>query len=81
MSQEAVERILGRMITDERFHSQTTDSLEAACLQEGYRLTQAELRMLSQLDPGRIKEFAGWIDPGLCRAGPGDAPDDKTLYS
>ena len=45
MSQEAVERVLGRLITDERFRRAVGDSLEAACLQQGYSLSHAELRL------------------------------------
>ena len=69
MSQTAVEQVLGRMITDERFRSFAAASLEAACLQEGYRLFPAELRLLSNLDMQCIIKLADRIDPGLCRAG------------
>jgi len=68
MSQEAVERVLGRLITDERFCRMAADSLEATCLQEGYRLTSAELRMLSGLELRHVREIASRLDPGLCRA-------------
>ena len=69
MSQEAVERILGRMITDERFRRQAVNSLEAASLQEGYHLNPTELRLLSGLELHCITELAGRLNPGLCRAG------------
>jgi hypothetical protein len=77
MSQEAVERVLGRLITDERFRRLAADSLEAACRQEGYRLFPVELRLLSSLEQWHIKEFAGRLDPGLCRA---DTPVLKANY-
>jgi hypothetical protein len=69
MSQAAVEQVLGRMITDERFRRLATKSLETACLQEGYRLFPSELRLLSGLEMQCIIELAGQLDPGLCRAG------------
>ena len=69
MSQEAVERVLGRLITDERFRTQVGVSLAKASLQEGYSLSQTELRLLSGLDLPAISELAHRIDPGLCRAG------------
>ena len=47
MSQEAIERILGRMITDERFRRLAIESLENTSIEEGYRLTPAELLLLS----------------------------------
>jgi hypothetical protein len=68
VSQEAVERFLGRLITDGRFLRLAADSMEAACLQEGYSLSPAELRLLSGLDLRSIAELAERLDPGLCRA-------------
>jgi hypothetical protein len=43
-------------------------SQEAASLQEGYRLSSAELRLLSGLELQSITELADQLDPGLCRA-------------
>jgi hypothetical protein len=68
MSQEAVEQALGRLITDEHFRRLAADSLEAACLREGYRLIPSELQLLSSLDQQHIREFASRLNPGLCRA-------------
>ena len=68
MSQDAVERVLGRLITDARFCRAVGDSLEAACLQQGYRLSPTELRLLSELELTRIAALAAGIDPRLCRA-------------
>lgn len=68
MSQDAVERVLGRLITDERFRRAVGDSLEAACVQQGYRLSPSELRFLSELELKRISAIAAHINPGLCRA-------------
>lgn len=69
MSQEAVEGVLGRLITDVRFRRLAANSLEAACRQEGYRLFPAELRLLSGLELQYITKFAARLDSGLCRAG------------
>lgn len=70
MSQEMVERLLGRLITDERFRRAAKESLETACMQGGYRLTTAELLLLSSsLELQRIAELAEHLDSGLCRAG------------
>jgi hypothetical protein len=69
MSQEAVERLLGRLITDARFRKLTAHSLELACRQEGYPLSPVELRLLSTflaLQP--LAELGDQLDPGLCRA-------------
>ena len=69
MSQEAVERLLGRLITDEQFRRLATNSLEVASRQEGYCLSPVELRLLSGLELQIITELAGRLNPGLCRAG------------
>ncbi len=68
MSQDTVERVLGRLITDERFRRAVGDSLEAACVQQGYRLSRIELRFLSELELKQINALAASINPGLCRA-------------
>lgn len=68
MSQEAVERLLGRLITDERFRRLAAESLEAACQQEGYRLSPTELLLLSRLEQQHISGLADRLDSGLCRA-------------
>lgn len=69
MSQEAVEQVLGRLITDEKFRTQVGVSLEKASLQQGYALTAAEIRLLSGLDLLGFSGLAHRLNPGLCRAG------------
>lgn len=70
MSQEAVEQVLGRLITDERFRRLAVVSLESASLREGYQLTPAELLLLSNsLELPGIAEFANRLNPSLRRAG------------
>lgn len=70
MSQEAVEKVLGRLITDERFRRLAFVSLESASLREGYQLTPAELLLLSNsLERPGITEFANRLNPSLRRAG------------
>ena len=69
MSQEAVERVLGRMLTDKNFRSLAGTSLESASWQNGFVLTPAELRLLSILEPQYVAELADRLDPCLCRAG------------
>lgn len=69
MSQEAVERVLGRLITDEQFRQSTAESFEMACRQSGYLLTPTEIQLLSGLQQSCIAELATNLNPGLCRAG------------
>jgi len=67
MSQEAVERVLGRLITDEQFRYLAGNSLDNACLQAGYSLSMTESLLLSRLEMKHISELAVCLDPGLCR--------------
>jgi len=67
MSQEAVERVLGRMITDERFRRLAAKSLESASLLEGYRLSPEEIQLLSGLERQDFAKLAGKLNPSLCR--------------
>lgn len=68
MSQEAVERVLGRLLTDTWFRLRAADSLETVSMQEGYQLNATELRMLEGMDQSHIARFAERLDPGLCRS-------------
>ena len=68
MSQEVVERVLGRLITDTNFRRLAAESLEMACRQTGYLLTPTELRLLSRFKLSRIAELEAELDPGLCHA-------------
>lgn len=68
MSQESVERVLGRLITDQRFRCMAIDSLEAVSLLEGYRLSPTELQLLSGLKLRSVADLADQLNPGLCRA-------------
>ena len=69
VSQDAVERLLGRLITDEHFRKMAADSLFLACQQTGFLLSSTEMELLSGLDIGWFAESSRRIDQGLCRAG------------
>jgi len=68
MSQEVVERVLGRLITDTNFRRLVAESLEMACRQTGYLLTPTELQLLSSGKLNSIVALAAELDPGLRRA-------------
>lgn len=68
MSQETVERVLGRLITDKRFRLAAADSFDAACMHEGYSLTTGELKLLSCMELPIFDKLADRLDAGLCRA-------------
>lgn len=69
MSQDSVERLLGRLITDAGFRAEAAVSLVNICRREGYDLTAGELRMLERIDVKAFEMKSLQINPGLRRAG------------
>ncbi|HEX9007204.1 MAG TPA: Os1348 family NHLP clan protein [Bacteroidota bacterium] len=67
MSQEAVEKVLGRLLTDDIFRNRARESLRMACLEEGYLLSDEESRMVGRLDLVRIGSLAESLDSGIKR--------------
>lgn len=75
MSQRNVERVIGRLVTDEQFRHRF-ESNPVLALQEaaaaGAELTDVEMRALAGLDTRVVSRFADAIDPRLqkvcCRA-------------
>lgn len=69
MSQDSVEKLLGRLITDDRFRTEAAASLEELCRLEGYNLTEGELNLVARIDVRAFERVAVQLDPGLRRAG------------
>ena len=67
MTQESVEKVLGRMLTDDIFRSRARESLNRACMEEGYLLSDEESRMVERLDLLKIDLVAGSLDSGIKR--------------
>ena len=68
MSQDNVERIIGRLVTDEAFRASFYEDPAGALeslIERGMTLNPCELRALSNLDPERIASFAEAIDPRI----------------
>jgi hypothetical protein len=71
MSQRNVERVLGKLITDEEFlgrflesPQRTLSDLAAA----GWELTSVEVAALAALDRGTLRSLPSRIDPRIRRA-------------
>ncbi len=67
MTQESVEKVLGRLLTDDIFRNRARESLSRACLEEGYLLSDEESRMVGRLDLLQIDSVAGSLDSGIKR--------------
>jgi len=67
MSQAAVERALGKLITDECFRSRFFKDPAAASFSAGLELSQAELDALSRLPVKSIARFSGCLDDRILR--------------
>ena len=68
MSQEIVERVIGRLITDEQFRCCAVESLERTCRKEGYLLTPTEIKLLSSVSLKSLAKLADELNLGLRRA-------------
>jgi hypothetical protein len=69
MSQRAVERLIGRLITDDQFRRKAGISLSAACCEVGLELTPGEMELLSHLELACFADLSRDLDPGLRRTG------------
>jgi hypothetical protein len=68
MTQQAVERALGKLVTDEAFRERFFAAPIAACLEAGLTLSSVELEALSRLSPAQLAQFAEDIDARISRA-------------
>lgn len=68
MSQKSVERVIGRMVTDEAFRDRFEEDSDGALetlVEQGIELTAFERQALRSLDPRAVRHFAEAIDPRL----------------
>jgi hypothetical protein len=68
MSQEHVERLLGRLTTDRDFRQRFYEHPADICARESLELTAQELAALLSLEPARIEDFSKRLDPRIVRA-------------
>lgn len=67
MSQQAVERTLGKLLTDESFRERFLTAPRKAALQAGLRLSEIELAALSGFSRSALRLFSASLDPRICR--------------
>ena len=81
MSQQAVERTIGKLLTDESFRERFLTAPRKAALQAGLRLSDIEHAALSGLSRSALRLFSASLDPRICRLCPenGCSPEEGRL--
>lgn len=67
MSQEMVEKLLGRLLTDDRFRRRAIRSLPDSCRDEGFCLSGEELESIRQEDLVLLEWVAIRLDKNIRR--------------
>ena len=67
MSQDAVERTLGKLLTDESFRERFFTTPRVTVGAAGLRLSDIELAALSRLSRSALRSFSASLDPRICR--------------
>jgi hypothetical protein len=67
MSQVAVERTLGKLVTDESFRERFFTDPVAASFKAGLDLSRAELDALAHLSKRTLARFGRLLDDRICR--------------
>jgi hypothetical protein len=67
MSQHAVERTLGKLLTDESFRERFFTTPRETVWAAGLRLSDIELAALSGLSRAALCSFSATLDPRVCR--------------
>lgn len=67
MSQEAVERLLGRLLTDDVFRKRAEESIDTVCREAGYELTAGERDVISRDDIIRLDKVSHRLDGNIKR--------------
>jgi putative modified peptide len=76
MSQAAVEKALGKLITDEGFRRRFSKDPAAACFAAGLELSPAELDALSRIPGKAIDRISARLDHRICRLSLGSLEEE-----
>ena len=68
VSQSAVERVLGRLVTDVGFRSEFFEEAASVCQHHGFELSSIELSALLRIDAQALQTLANTLDPRIVRA-------------
>lgn len=72
MSQNAVEQLIGRLVTDVAFRERMRDDISMACHEHGFALTVDEISLVGQLDLQAFSQLAELVADDLRRSGNSD---------
>jgi hypothetical protein len=67
MSQLAVERVLGKLVTDTQFRAEFFAEPAGVCRDYGLELTPVELAALRRIDEAALRTLAARLDPKIVR--------------
>lgn len=67
MSQEALERLLGRLLTDDMLRGNAFHSIEGVCKSVGFELNPSELKAINREDLVRIELVSQQLDKSIKR--------------
>jgi hypothetical protein len=74
MSQRAVERTLGKLVTDQEFREEFLRNPVGACLRIGVDLTRQETDALARIPRAALADLCAQLDDRICRLHIGDEP-------
>ena len=67
MSQQAVERAIGKLTTDEAFREAFFADPARASLEAGLQLSPCEVNALRRISAESLRRFSDGLDDGICR--------------
>ncbi|MDA3898427.1 MAG: Os1348 family NHLP clan protein [Desulfobacteraceae bacterium] len=67
MAQDSVERLLGRLITDDAFRKALKKDFNKACYLNGLIVSESEKALIRQLNFDAFSQLAANIDDGIRR--------------
>lgn len=68
MSQNAVEQLIGRLVTDDVFRERVRHDVSSACHEHGFALTQNELMFVRRINLDAISQLAELVSDDLRRS-------------
>jgi hypothetical protein len=69
MPQDSVERLLGRLITDDNFRKTANQKFSQTCYEYGFDLTEQEQSLIQKIDFNAFNRLAEILDNGIRRGG------------